>query len=150
MKTVVGDLIEMFKSGEFDLIAHGCNCFNTMGAGIAKAIAKEFPDVEKADKATSYGHINKLGTVMPVEVTVDNNIRIVINAYTQYYYGGSRPLDYEALTLCMRKINHMYKGKKIGLPKIGAGLGGGDWDEISGIIKTELDLMDVTIVVLPK
>ena len=69
---------------------------------------------------------------------------IVVNSYTQYHYGKnhvdgvSKPLDYEALTLCMRKINHIFKGKHIGLPKIGAGLAGGDWERIKQIIQTEL------------
>ena len=57
---------------------------------------------------------------------------VVVNSYTQYNYGKnhtdgvSKPLDYEALTMCMRKINHTFKGKRIGLPQIGAGLAGGD------------------------
>ena len=43
---------------------------------------------------------------------------VVINAYTQFKYGRNHadgvknPLDYEALTLCMRKINHEFPGKK--------------------------------------
>ena len=59
---------------------------------------------------------------------------IVVNAYTQYQYGRNHldgienPLDYEALTLCLRKINFIFKGKHIGLPLIGCGLAGGIWD----------------------
>jgi len=37
---------------------------------------------------------------------------------------------------------------KVGLPKIGAGLGGGDWSIISKIIEEELGEFDVTIYVL--
>ena len=40
--TVKGDLISIFKSGAGHLI-HGCNCFHTMGAGIARQIVREFP-----------------------------------------------------------------------------------------------------------
>ena len=77
---------------------------------------------------------------------------IVVNAYTQYNYGknhkdGSfRPADYEAITLCMRKMNAIFKGAHIGLPLIGAGLAGGDWEIIKNIIQTELSECDVTIV----
>ena len=35
MNIVKGDLIKSAKEGQFDVIIHGCNCFNTMGAGIA-------------------------------------------------------------------------------------------------------------------
>jgi hypothetical protein len=37
-------------------------------------------------------------------------------------------LDYEALALCLRKINHTFKGKHVGLPQIGCGIA-----EASGI-----------------
>jgi O-acetyl-ADP-ribose deacetylase (regulator of RNase III) len=46
----------------------------------------------------------------------------------------------------MRKINHQYPRKKIGLPKIGCGLAGGDWNIVRQIIERELIDMDVTIV----
>jgi hypothetical protein len=46
----------------------------------------------------------------------------------------------------MRKIKNIFNGLRIGLPKIGAGLAGGDWKLISGIIEEELNGEDVTIV----
>lgn len=77
----------------------------------------------------------------------------VINSYTQYFYGTNLgvskydiPLDYDALRMCMRKINHSFKGKRIGLPKIGAGRAKGDWNTIQQIIKEELVSMDIVIV----
>lgn len=38
MKVLHGDLISLALAGHFEAIVHGCNCFCTMGAGIAKAI----------------------------------------------------------------------------------------------------------------
>lgn len=78
---------------------------------------------------------------------------IVVNSYTQYKYGKNhkdgvaKPIDYEALALCLRKINKIFAGKHIGLPKIGAGLAGGDWNRIKGIIQTELKDMKVSVVI---
>ena len=43
MNTIKGDLIDLAIEGKFDLIVHGCNCFNTMGKGIAKSIRQNFP-----------------------------------------------------------------------------------------------------------
>lgn len=71
---------------------------------------------------------------------------IIVNAYTQYRYGTGLHLDYEALTLCMRKINHQFKGMHIGLPKIGSLRAGGDWNKIKAIIEKELKDCQVTIV----
>ena len=78
---------------------------------------------------------------------------IVVNSYTQYNYGKNhkdgvaKPIDYEALTLCLRKINKTFAGKHIGLPKIGSGLAGGDWNRIKKIIQTELKDMKVSVVI---
>ncbi len=32
MKMVKGDLLALADAGEFDIIMHGCNCFNVMGS----------------------------------------------------------------------------------------------------------------------
>jgi len=69
----------------------------------------------------------------------------VINAYTQYLGGAN--LDYEALTLVLRKINHKFKGEHIGLPQIGCGIAGGDWKKVRKIIKRELKNCYVTVVI---
>ena len=76
---------------------------------------------------------------------------IVVNCYTQYKWGLElKPFDYEAFTLCMRKMNHQFKGKKIGLPAIGAGLAGGDIIRIKAIMKKEFTDCYVTLVLFTK
>lgn len=160
-KEVDGDLIQLALQGEFDVIAHGVNCFCTQKSGLAPQMVKvfgtdmfdleieEYEDLHKdfdsqpyKIRTTNKGDINKLGQIQyetkylwfnhPSGKTVAMNSRIrgqentqkliVVNAYTQYHYGKNHsdgvenPIDYEALTLCMRKINHTFKGKHIGLP----------------------------------
>ena len=143
MKTITGDLIRLAKAGEFDVIVHGANCLCTMGAGIARQIAKEFPRAFEVDRTTESGNRKKLGTC----TTADCGSIIVVNAYTQFGYGGGiANIDYDAVRSCMRCVADAYPDKRIGLPKIGAGLAGGDWDLIYAIIEDELAGMDVTIV----
>jgi len=48
----VGDLLDLASNGELDVIIHGCNCFNTMGAGIAKLIKSRWPEAYQADLST--------------------------------------------------------------------------------------------------
>jgi len=50
----------------------------------------------------------------------------------------------------MRKINHVFKGQHIGLPKIGCGLAGGDWNIVKEIIQKELKDCNVIIVIYKK
>lgn len=155
MKEIKGDLIKLAKQGKFDVFAHGCNCFCTMGKGIAPQIKNAFVEMWAADQATEAGDINKLGNYTFADMVVhdeDGQPEVVtgINIYSQYRYNrrgeNKQHLDYTALTLALRKINFNYKGKTIGLPLIGAGLGGGDWNLIKQIIQTELKDMNIIIV----
>ena len=145
MKTVTGDLIALAKDGAFDVIAHGCNCMCTMGAGIAVPVRQNWPEAYAADCATEKGDREKLGTC--TEAIVEDGRLTVVNAYTQYdYRGRGVKVSYEAVASCMAWIKKRHSGKRIGLPKIGAGLAGGDWARIQGIIAQELHGEDVTIV----
>lgn len=141
---VYGNLVN--QAEQFDVIAHGCNCFCTMGKGIAKDIKKKFPEAFKIDSSTIKGDKKKLGTITLTKTTNP----IVANCYTQYRYGNDGRLycDYVALRSCMKKIKEEFSGKKIGLPKIGCSLAGGDWKIVSKIINEELGDEDVTIVML--
>lgn len=147
MKVTQGDLIKKAKEGEFDLIVHGCNCFCTMGGGIAKGIKKAFPEAFDADQATPEGSKEKLGTCSFAKIEREGIDLTVVNAYTQFDYRGMGvKVDYDAVRSCMKWIKENFKGKRIGLPKIGAGLAGGDWERISQIIDKELAGEDVTLV----
>jgi O-acetyl-ADP-ribose deacetylase (regulator of RNase III) len=165
---VEGDLIKLALQAKFDVIAHGCNCLSNMGAGLAPHMAIIF-GCDRFPMENQGANINKLGCIDYRtfilgkggiwDANLDENVHndptlIVVNAYTQHRYGRNhadgdkKPLDYEALTLCMRKMNTVFSGKHIGLPKIGAGLAGGDWNKIKNIIKTELKDCKVTVVIL--
>lgn len=149
-KEIEGNLITLTKQGDFDVITHGCNCMCNMGAGIAPQMDKAFGcSMYPLEHPNTMGDINKLGQIESKTFLASNGRRVsVVNSYSQYSPSVKlKPLDYEALTLCLRKINHTFEGKHIGLPKIGAGLAGGDWDRIKEIIQTELKDCDVTVVV---
>lgn len=131
-----GDLLQ----SDCDVIVHGCNCFNQMGSGIAKAIRAKYPEVYEVDFFTKRGDPYKLGTFS--KVTVHDGSRVVYNAYTQYKCGTDRRhLDYAALEDVLMAIREdlinlgAYATCKFGMPKIGAGLAGGDWNLIEQIIE---------------
>lgn len=142
MKIVKGDLLALAKAGEFDVIIQGCNCFHLMGAGIAKQIKDQFPVAYSADLTSAYGDARKLGTV-----TVGSTMTLfIVNGYTQFRPG--RNVDYAAIRRVFSTVKQLFEGRRIGYPKIGAGIAGGDWDIISKIIDEELEGEDHTLVVL--
>lgn len=148
IKYVQGDLLK----GSEDIIVHGCNCFNTMGAGVAALIKKLYPGTYKEDCKTISGESTKLGTFTHwngKHAFLNQDITIV-NAYTQYYYNAkSRPFDYDALTRVLPKIHEMFpEPLTIAMPKIGAGLAGGDWNRISGIIETSFGKRPIIVYII--
>lgn len=151
---IKGDLIKLTLQGEFDVIAHGCNCFCTMGAGIAPLMTKNFgSDKARLEKPKTSGDINKLGQIdfVVYKNPISKKKTIVVNCYTQYStasFTNEIAVDYAALRLCMKKLNHVYKNKHIGLPKIGCGLAGGNWTIVKNIIISELKDCQVTVVCL--
>lgn len=139
MEIVHGDLIQLTLDGHFDVIVHGCNCHGSMDAGIAKAIRATWPAAYEADLATPRGDRNKLGTISAAEIATADGSWTVVNAYTQFDWQGDPPLaDYDAIRRAFGVIRKRYTGRRIGYPRIGAGLAGGDWDVIAAIVDEEL------------
>ena len=145
MEFIKGNLLDLFENQAFDILVHGCNCFHTMGAGIAKQIKDKYYEAYEADLQTLKGDKNKLGTYTLYQV---NNSQCIINAYTQYHYYGKKPINYDALRNVFKLIDENFKDKKIGIPKIGSGLAKGDWKIIQKMIEEENHHNIITCVIL--
>ena len=137
IKYETGGLLNEKFDDEYKVIIHGCNCFHTMGSGVAKEIREKYPDAYTADvEMTDKGDRKKLGTVSAAMIPEGD--LIVVNAYTQYEFGadGKQYVDYDAVRSAMQQINETFPEEdyKLRMPRIGSGLGGGDWDTIAGIL----------------
>jgi len=131
IRYVKGDLL----ASNMGVIAHGCNCHGVMGAGIARQIRAKWPNVYEVYKLKHRVMGLELGTILPVR-TLDD--RLIVNCMTQGDFGNDgQYVDYGAVESCMMAINasaENWGALEIGIPFIGAGLGGGDWDRIEDII----------------
>lgn len=149
---IKGDIIDLADTGNYDLIAHGCNCFCTMGKGVALAIAKAYPDAARVDRDTAYGDRNKLGTYT---YAVDDCHRLFIfNLYSQYRYGFATKrlkfFDYNAFEACLIRvkefiINEHSQNFRILIPLIGSGYAGGSWKQTAPLIEKHWGDFDVTV-----
>jgi len=127
-----GNLLDLAEAGEFDIVVQGCNCFNTMGGGIAREIRERYPMAATVDNETLKGDYNKLGNY----TTAFTGKFLIVNAYTQYNMSqGNDVFEYTAFQLILEKLTFAYPGKRIGLPYIGMGLAGGDKDTIIPMIE---------------
>jgi O-acetyl-ADP-ribose deacetylase (regulator of RNase III) len=126
-----------------EAIAHCCNCFNTMGSGIARQIREKFPEAYFVDCKTTKGDKTKFGSFSDCLVqSHDSNphLKYIYNLYGQYYYGtDKRYLDYESIYSALDKMaaSCLYKNlKTIGFPKnMGCTLAGGSWPIVNEMIK---------------
>jgi O-acetyl-ADP-ribose deacetylase (regulator of RNase III) len=150
MKTVTGDLVQQGLQGEYDVIVQGCNCMCQMGKGLALVIKNTWPEVYETDCQTTKGDKSKLGTCNSTTVDVNGKPLTIVNGYTQYNYGtkGQQYCSYEAIEQVLTLVKQQYSGKKIGMPKIGCNLAGGDWAVVSEIVQRVLGDEDVTVVSL--
>jgi O-acetyl-ADP-ribose deacetylase (regulator of RNase III) len=132
-----GNLLDMAERGDFDVVIQGCNCFNTMGGGIAKEIRERYPHVAEVDARTEKGDYTKLGTWTSSVVTPnDDHAFCIINAYTQFDMStGEDVFEYTAFELILQKMVRLWGSYSIGLPYIGMGLAGGDKERIIPMIE---------------
>lgn len=143
------DITPVLENRDFDVFAHGCNCFNAMGKGIARIVSALLPELVEADNATEKGDMAKLGTI---SVAILPQRKLAINAYTQYdvfkFDEETITLDYDAVRQCFRRIDKLMDAldhKNLTIPKIGTGIGLGDWEIIKNIINDELHNKNIEI-----
>lgn len=139
-------MINYIQGNIFDtnesLIVHGCNCFNSMGAGIAAQVAKSYPAAMLVDTLTDRGDKSKLGsyTAWTGHNIFRGGVVTIVNAYTQYNYTKHEvDVDYGAVLKVMELICKDFSESPIAMPLIGCGLAGGDWGTVVEILETVSD-----------
>jgi O-acetyl-ADP-ribose deacetylase (regulator of RNase III) len=128
------------------IIAHGVNCSGVFNAGVAYQIRRRWPEVYESYIEKYKGSGWMLGDIQIVET----NTKIIANLATQLGYGIEKVhVNYKAIETCFQKLlQYCYIHKlSVAIPKIGAGLAGGDWNIISTIIEKELKKYPVNLTV---
>ena len=134
-------MIELIDKNIFEhnaqCILHSCNCFCTMGGGIARIISKLYPEAVVADNATKSGDFTKLGTFTTATC---KDGKIIYNVYGQYSMSAKvRQTNYEALYNGLSAAHADIRNKNLktaSLPfNIGCGLGGGSWRVVNSMIE---------------
>ena len=147
MKYINDNLLDAFDRGDVKYIAHQCNCFASLYKGKAKGIAgsimKRYPEAAEVDGELKEG-LSRLGKVAGWHSSGKQGYGY--NLYAQYKYGNSAKTgivytDYEALNKCLSDMCDaisllMVESTVIGIPRIGCGLAGGDWNVVSSILKS--------------
>jgi len=154
---VKGDAIELFFESTTDaVVMHGANCQKLMGAGFALQVRNKISPLYYLDQYDTRNATQRFGSYSAVVVgEVKEKIKVGVNLYTQFNPGAD--FDITALRNSLKSFRYSIPvDKRIGfnvyLPKIGCGIGGGDWKEILPVIKKELADFNIVVVdyVAPK
>lgn len=125
-----GDLLAVSEG----VLVHGCNAQGVMRSGVAKAIRRRWPAAFAAYRAAHRAP----GGLVPGTVSfaqVGERLWIA-NAVTQHRYGydGACYVDEDAVHVCFEQVARFcaaHGGLPVHFPRIGCGLGGGQWHRIA-------------------
>lgn len=133
-----GDLVKAFLAGDFEIIAHQANCFCTAKTGLAPQIFKALPWLKRADAGTHYGDRRKLGNISYSE----SKNKVGFNLYGQYHHDHDDPeygtrywALYSALKQMRIVLNSYRYPPSVGFPRLGCGVGGGNWAIVKSLIE---------------
>ncbi len=139
----------IFKKGDIfgeglKAFAQGCNCAGSMDSGIAVAFKKRWPRMEADYRARCADGRFHLGDVFvwSEEDTTVFNIGIQEN--------WKQRATMAALSRGMKRTLELAVAagiERIGVPRIGAGLGGLEWPRVRSILTEVSDAAPVTLVV---
>ena len=141
MKTVNGDILTPVKNPEKEMVVvcQQVNCKGVMGKGLARRIKNRFPRVFELyrERCNALGSKN-LGKIHLCSCLLSSGY-IIANIFGQDRLGkGKCFTDYNALKKAFSSLSHM-ENTVIRIPyKMGCGLGGGDWNIVKSLIKSEL------------
>lgn len=144
IKYVTGDLIH---ADEMCLV-HGCNAQGRMGSGVAKAIRAHYPEAYHAYRNAFESDGLRVGEV----IWAESKGKLIANGITQdrYGYDNNVYIDYNAINKVMEQVhqNAATEGFNVAMPLIGAGLGGGSWKKITGIIEQNFTDVEPVVYIL--
>jgi O-acetyl-ADP-ribose deacetylase (regulator of RNase III) len=134
---------DIFASG-LHAFAQGCNCAGAMDAGVAVAFKKRFPAMVEEYQARCADGRFRLGDVF----LWSDGENTVFNLGIQEHWKKKATLA--ALTRALKKTVELATSggiDKIGVPRIGTGLGGLEWPRVKSVLTDVGKETSVTFVV---
>lgn len=126
----------IFNLKDIHNYAHGCNCAGAMGKGIALQFKEKYPLMYREYKELCKDGLFSLGDVYIYKY----NNGVIFNLGTQVSWRTKA--DINAIEKAIKiMFQHAFQNdiNKIALPKIGAGLGGLNWNDVKTIINKVAD-----------
>jgi O-acetyl-ADP-ribose deacetylase (regulator of RNase III) len=163
---VVGDATNPASVGR-QIIVHCCNDAGFWNAGFVRALSERYYQPERDYRRWSIEHDLystgtgpqpripfALGQVQFVKVRAGLCVANLIGQHGIRSHSNPRPIRYDAVRHGLIRVRQLALAHdaSIHMPRLGAGLAGGNWNVIEGIIRDELCAfgLNVTVYDLPK
>lgn len=146
---VKGDATNPIGDGK-KIILHCCNDIGAWGSGFVLALSKKWPTPERAFRSLKKPELGHLQLVKVSDKTMVGNI---IGQSGIASVNNPRPVRYDALkegfikTLSFIDSSSDKDSFSIHMPMLGAGLAGGDWSIIEGVINEVFENTPYRVVV---
>lgn len=152
---VTGDATAPMGEGN-KIIVHVCNDIGGWGRGFVLALSKKWPEPEQKYREWYRSQKDfELGQILLVQVEESTWVANLIGQRdVKWDAEGNPPVRYDAIRQGMQRL--AIKAKKLNasihMPRIGCGLAGGDWSNISPILEEELKMnhIETTVYDLPE
>lgn len=132
------------------IIAHVCNDAGKWGAGFVLAVSRRWKSPEQEYRRSfANGRGLHLGEVQFVPVNQDVTVANMVAQRGTRRRGGVPPIRYDALRAALTEVARfaLAHGASVHMPRIGSGLAGGNWEDISAMIAETLGPKGVPVTV---
>ena len=148
---IVGDATNPTVEGA-KIIVHVCNDIGAWGRGFVMALSKRWSEPEQRYRAWHKGEEQRpfvLGEVQLVQVGQEIWVANLIGQRDIRSSDGVPPIRYEAIRVGLKSVavEAKHPHASVHMPRIGCGLAGGDWVEVTRIIEDELVYVGVPVTV---
>src|SRR5579863_1959322 len=129
---------DLFAATDMDALAHGVNCRGVMGAGIAKGFKARWPEMFAHYRTNCEARALFPGVCLSIPANRGSDAMWICNLATQDRPGPDAKLRYiaGAMAEMMEWAEDSGGGiRRIGMPRIGCGIGGLEWVEVRMIVE---------------
>jgi len=136
---------DLFAQPDLTALAHGCNCAGAMGKGIAVPFKQRWPRMYAAYKSRCAARRFQVGDVF---VWQEDGMTIFNLGTEEHWRTGARIEHIERAVAAMAREAATLGVTRVGMPRIGAGLGGLSWADVRAALERATEGTGLTLVVV--
>ncbi len=149
-ETRQGDIL---TAGDLQAIVNPVNCISTMGKGLARQFARQYPEILPPYLVACRDRTLTTERCLIHRLNRDTNPQYVVNLATKRNWRNPSRIQWidSGLDSLYRQLKELNIAS-VGIPPLGAGLGGLNWNEVKAVINRHAERNPEvrTVIFLPR